>query len=148
MIALLPASPVASCNRRVIDCKAQIISAPMLNFIKRQRWRQTCIRLWWFLLHRNILPKINIRANEHLLSNVETAVRCCQEWNSLLTVWEDAATDQAGCFSFHYLFHFVSASRVISLLLTYASDEVLSSIGEMQVKGDVETDQNSPNTIV
>lgn len=57
------ASSVVSCNRRVIDCKAQIISDLMFNFTKRWRWRQTCIHLWWFLLHRNIAPKINIRAN-------------------------------------------------------------------------------------
>lgn len=35
----------------------------MFIFIKCRRGRQTCIHLWWFLLQRNILPKIKNRAN-------------------------------------------------------------------------------------
>lgn len=64
-------------------------------------------------------------------------------------VWEAAAaTGRAGCFSFIYFFRFVPATRVISPLLNYASVKVLSSVGAMQVKGGVETEQNSPDTIV
>lgn len=53
--------------------------------------------------------------------------------------------DRAGCFPFVYLFRFVPATRVISPLLNYASVNVLSSVGAIQVNGGVETDQNCPD---